>query len=170
MTKGPPPPQLPQAPLQPILQAPHPQRFLKDFVAPNAYRYRSPILVPELLHAVVSHGASPAQMYWETKLPNTPMRKSIQEFSPKADYSAQGGVKLFLASGEVLKSKIFSYKHAGTEEELATSSNADIFFVEHQLDNIIQADDKEQEEENEENAEPIVLSHTRRKCVLSKKV
>ncbi|CAM8923208.1 unnamed protein product [Rhodiola kirilowii] len=86
-----------------------------------------------VLHVVVSHGASPAQMYWESKLPNTPMPKSIQEFLPEADYSAQGGAKLFLASGGVLKSKTFSYKHAGTEEELAASSNADIFFFEHQL-------------------------------------
>ncbi|KAL9671863.1 hypothetical protein QQ045_009436 [Rhodiola kirilowii] len=61
------------------------------------------------------------------------MPKSIQEFLPEADYSSQGGVKLFLASGGVLKSKTFSYKHAGTEEELAASSNADIFFFEHQL-------------------------------------
>ncbi|KAL9671571.1 hypothetical protein QQ045_009141 [Rhodiola kirilowii] len=86
-----------------------------------------------LLHAVVSHGSSPAQKYCETKLPNTPMPKSIQEFLPECNYSAQGGVKLFLASDGVLKFKTFSYKHAGTEEELADSSNADIFFFEHQL-------------------------------------
>ncbi|CAM8947923.1 unnamed protein product [Rhodiola kirilowii] len=48
MAEGPPPPQLPQAPLQPIPQAPHAQIFLKDYVAPNAYGYRSPILVPEV--------------------------------------------------------------------------------------------------------------------------
>uniref|UniRef100_A0A7N0VIK0 BURP domain-containing protein n=1 Tax=Kalanchoe fedtschenkoi TaxID=63787 RepID=A0A7N0VIK0_KALFE len=61
------------------------------------------------------------------------MPRSIQEFLPEADYSVEGGANLFLASGGVMKSRTFAYKHAGTDEELAASSNADIFFFEHQL-------------------------------------
>ncbi|CAM8886415.1 unnamed protein product [Rhodiola kirilowii] len=44
----PPPQQPPQGPFQPLPQGPRARRALKDYVAPNAYGYRSPILVPRV--------------------------------------------------------------------------------------------------------------------------
>uniref|UniRef100_A0A7N0SVU5 BURP domain-containing protein n=1 Tax=Kalanchoe fedtschenkoi TaxID=63787 RepID=A0A7N0SVU5_KALFE len=85
------------------------------------------------MQAVVSHGdaSSPAELYWETKLPNTPMPKPIQDFLPEAVPLGRGA-KLFHESGGMLKSRTFLYKNAATPEEIA-ASNSDIFFYEDQL-------------------------------------
>uniref|UniRef100_A0A7N0TBT5 BURP domain-containing protein n=1 Tax=Kalanchoe fedtschenkoi TaxID=63787 RepID=A0A7N0TBT5_KALFE len=96
-----------------------------------------------LLHAVFallsvssvarSQDASPAQLYWKAKLPNTPIPKAVRNFLPEAKSLTHGGENFFMASGGALQSRVFNYMHAATEENLAAGKIADVFFFHHQL-------------------------------------
>ncbi|KAL9676753.1 hypothetical protein QQ045_004972 [Rhodiola kirilowii] len=84
--------------------------------------------------ASIQDAASPAQLYWKMKLPNTPIPRAVQELLPETMSLAQGGDNFFfVASGGVLQSRSFNYMHVATKENLAASKIADIFFFDHKL-------------------------------------